>query len=132
MALKSYRELVVWQKAMDLVVAVYQLSASLPSGEKYGLTSQMQRAAVSVPANIAEGYGRVHRGDYLRHLSIARGSLAELETHVAIAVRLEFLGKDAVMEVWELTQEVGKLLGQLIRSLEPDRRGAGETLDPRP
>ena len=92
--MKTYRELDVWKKAVDMVVMVYELTRELPTEEKYGLISQMQRAAVSVPANIAEGYGRVHRGDYVHHLSIARGSLAELETHITIAVRLDFLARE--------------------------------------
>ncbi len=90
MAAKSYRYLEVWQKSMDLVEAVYRLTVEFPKAEKYGLASQMQRAAVSVPANIAEGYGRTHRGDYTHHLSIARGSFAELETLVTIAVRVRY------------------------------------------
>lgn len=118
MALKTYRDLEVWQKAMDLVVMVYEVSRGLPSEEKYGLASQMQRAAVSVPANIAEGYGRTHRGDYLHHLSTARGSLAELETHVTISVRLDFIVREKATEVWNLCQEVGKMLSRLIQSLE--------------
>ncbi len=118
MGLKTYRDLQVWQKAMDLVVATYHLSKSFPSNERFGLVSQTQRAAVSIPANIAEGYGRIHRGDYVRHLSIARGSLAELETHVTIAVRLEFITRDQAMEVWDLSQEVGRMLNKLIRALE--------------
>ena len=87
----TYKDLIVWQKAIDLTVAVYELTEKFPKEEIYGLTSQMQRAAVSIPANIAEGYGRVHRGDYLQHLSISRGSLAELETHIALAARLGFV-----------------------------------------
>jgi len=73
MALKSYRDLEVWQKGVDLVVLLYQLTKLFPDDERYGLISQIRRAAVSIPANIAEGYGRTHRGDYLRHLSIAKG-----------------------------------------------------------
>jgi four helix bundle protein len=87
MSLKSYRDLEVWQKAMDLVEEVYRIAERFPSQEKYGLTGQLQRAAVSIPANIAEGYGRMHRKEYLQHLSIAKGSLAEVETHLALAVR---------------------------------------------
>ena len=117
MTLKTYRDLTVWQKAMDLVVAVYELSRRLPAEERFGLMSQMQRASVSVPANIAEGYGRIHRGEYVHHLSIARGSLAELETHVAIAVRLEYVAREDAVEVWNLAQEVGKMLSSLIQSL---------------
>ncbi len=130
MALKSYRDLEVWQKSMDLVVAVYTLAADFPAQERYGLTSQIQRAAVSIPANIAEGYGRKHRGDYLHHLSMARGSLAELETHLTLAVRLEFAGRERVVEVWNLSQDVGKMLTKLIASLEAHPRP--ETRNPRP
>ena len=116
--MKNYRELEVWKKAMDLVVAPYGLTAEFPAQERYGLASQMQRAAVSIPANIAEGYGRVHRGDYLHHLSIARGSLAELETHIALAVRLEFADRQKAASVWNMTQEVGKMLSSMIRTLQ--------------
>src|SRR2546428_12566266 len=94
MTIKSYRDLLVWQKAMDLVVNSYQLAALLPKSEAYGLVSQIQRAAVSIPANIAEGHGRDHLGDYLHHLSIANGSLMELETHLLLASRLSFLPGD--------------------------------------
>jgi len=133
MALKTYRELEVWQRAMDLVVEVYRLSAEFPSREKFGLTSQIQRAAVSVPANIAEGYGRSHRGDYLHLLSVARGSLAELETHLAIAVRLGFLDRENAMDAWNLSQSVGQMLTKLIRSLESRKEiRRPETRDRRP
>ena len=123
MALKTYRDLELWQRAMDLVVDVYRLAATLPAEEKFGLTSQMRRAAVSIPANIAEGYGRTHRGDYVRHLSVARGSLTELETLMTIAVRVEFVSRDEVVPIWEVCQEVGRMLNKLIRSLRntPDR-----------
>ncbi len=116
--MKNYRELEVWKKAMDMVVAVYGLTAEFPAQERYGLASQMQRAAVSVPANIAEGYGRVHRGDYLHHLSIARGSLAELETHLTLAVRLEFVEREKATVVWNMTQEVGKMLSSMLKNLK--------------
>ena len=78
--IRSYRDLLVWQKEMDLVVESYRIAALLPKSETYGFAIQIQRSAVSVPANIAEGHGRDHLGDYLRHLSIANGSLMELET----------------------------------------------------
>lgn len=118
MGLRTYRDLDVWQKGMDLVVAVYELTKSFPPEEKYGLTGQIQRAAVSIPANIAEGYGRIHRGDYLHHLSIARGSLAEVETHLLIAHRLDFTTPDQTRVAWNLAQDVGKMLTKLIQSLE--------------
>lgn len=89
--MKSYRELLVWQKAMDLVVESYRIASLLPKAELYGLRSQIQRAAVSIPANIAEGHGREHLGDYLHHLSAATGSLMELETHFLITEKLSFL-----------------------------------------
>lgn len=81
MGVESYRDLKVWNKAMDLVVEAYTLAKQLPKMETYGLVNQIQQSAVSVLANIAEGHGREHLGDYLRHLSIANGSLKELETH---------------------------------------------------
>ena len=131
MSLKTYRDLDAWQKAMDLVVAVYKLTKQFPATEKYGLTSQIQRAAVSVPANIAEGYWRTHRGEYLHHLSVGRGSLAEVETHVTIAVRLEIIPRERGVEVWELCQAVGKTLNRLIQSLERRPPEPG-TLNPEP
>lgn len=115
--LTSYRELEVWKRAVDLVEAVYELSRTLPDEEKFGLVSQVRRAAVSVPSNIAEGYGRQHRGDYIRHLSIANGSLKELETQLLITGRLGFITRDQARPVWELTQEVGRMLQALIASL---------------
>lgn len=132
MALKSYRDLEVWRKAMDLVVEVYRLTRFFPADEKFGLTSQVRRAAVSVPANIAEGYGRTKRGDYLQHLSISKGSLAELETHLTIAVRLEFVERNDVLPVWDLAQDVGQMFTKLIASLEknPTRDPKPETRNP--
>jgi len=127
MGLKTYRDLEVWQKAMDLVVEVYRLTKAFPTEEKFGLTSQTRRAAASLPANIAEGYGRTHRGDYLRHLSMARGSLTELETHLTLAVRLDFITRDQAMDTWDLCQRVGMMLNRLIGSLEQ-----GSTPGPHP
>jgi four helix bundle protein len=95
-SIKSYRDLRVWQEAMVLVEMTYELTATLPANEKFGLVSQMNRAAVSVPANMAEGHGSKHRGVYLNHLSISRGSLAELETYFELAVRLRMLKQECV------------------------------------
>lgn len=89
--IKSYQDLDVWQKAMDLVVMCYKLCKKFPKHEVYGLASQLQRAAVSVPANIAEGRQRQHVKEFIQHLSIAYGSLAELETHIQIAGRLGYI-----------------------------------------
>ncbi len=128
--LQSYKELDVWRKSMDLVMAVYALTDRLPANEKYGLISQMQRCAVSIPANIAEGYGHTHRGDYLRHLSIARGSLSELETHLCIVERLGYQNHEDNEEIWRLVQDVGMMLTRLIAALDPPRNPRPETRDP--
>ena len=117
MPLQTYRELKVWQKAIDLVEQVYLLTKGFPQEERFGLVVQMRRAAVSVPANIAEGYGRTHRGDYLRHLSISRGSLLELETHMVIACRLGFVAKEQEDDIAPHIQEVDRMLFGLIESL---------------
>jgi len=118
MPIQTYKELKVWQKAIDLVEQVYLLTKSYPNEEKFGLVSQMRRAAVSVPANIAEGYGRTHLGDYLRHLSISRGSLLELETHLTIAARLGFAAEEHVLVLGPRIQEIDRMLYGLIESLE--------------
>ena len=115
--IKSYQDLVVWQKSIELVKQIYDLTKQFPSEEKYGLKSQLQRAAVSVPANIAEGHGRSHLGDYLRFLSIAKGSLSETETYLILAVKLGLSERAGVKPVWDLSQEVRRMLIRLIRAL---------------
>ncbi len=122
MTIKSYRDLTVWQRAVQLVEATYRVSRCLPPDERFGLTSQMQRAAISIPANIAEGYGRARRKDYMRYLSIAMGSLMELETHFTIAQRLGFFNADQVAPSWELAQEVGRMLNSLIVRLRSSEK----------
>ena len=104
---------------MELVIESYRLCRQFPKSELFGLVAQTQRAAVSVPANIAEGHGREHLGDYLRHLSIANGSLMELETHLLIACRLGYLTEAEAKPAFALTAEVGKMLTGLTRSLKP-------------
>jgi four helix bundle protein len=103
---------------MELVVETYKITRLLPRTEVYGLSSQIQRAAVSIPANIAEGHGREHLGDYLRHLSIASGSLAELETHFQIAYRLKLIGSNDLKPVFALADEVSRMLSGLTRKLK--------------
>lgn len=115
--MKTYKELDVWQRAMDLVVVVYQATQHFPAQEKYGLISQMQRAAVSVAANIAEGWGRGTREDYVRFLFISRGSLMELETHLLIAQRLGFLNEAEVMMMAQQIERISMMLSRLIQSL---------------
>jgi four helix bundle protein len=116
--IQTYRDLEVWQKSMELVEECYRLTKHFPQDELFGLTSQLRRAVVSIPANIAEGHGRLHRADYRRHLSIARGSLMEVETLLQVAVRVGYLDRTQVKAAWARLQEVGRLLNGLIRSLE--------------
>jgi len=115
--INSYRDLQVWQKATDLVIECHRLSRLLPKNETFGLSSQIQRAAVSIPANIAEGYGREHLGDYLHHLSAATGSLMELETHLIIANKLEYLKERELEAVLVQTGEVSRMLAGLTKAL---------------
>ena len=124
MSVQGYRDLAVWQKAMDLVEAVYRATQHWPREEVYGLTNQARRAAVSVPANIAEGQGRRGATEMLHHLSIADGSLHELETHLLIAQRLRYLDGATATILLAQTAEVGRILGGLMRGMrEPgDRR----------
>jgi len=103
---------------MDLVVECYQITRNFPKNEIYGLTSQLQRAVVSIPSNIAEGRERQHRKEFLQHLSIAYGSLAELETHIQIAKRLDYLNANQEKELIGKTAEIGRMINGLRRSLE--------------
>ena len=113
----SYRDLRVWRAAMDLVVASYGLTARLPNRERYGLSSQIERASVSVAANIAEGHGRKHTGAFINHLSIANGSLTELETEVALCLRLGYINEDTAQSVTRGASDVGRMLAGLISKL---------------
>jgi len=113
----NYSELVVWQKAMDLVTEIYKISSTFPSEERFGLSSQVRRAAVSVPSNIAEGHGRKATGAYLNHISIAYGSLMELETQIQIALRLDFINTENTSSLLDKTSEIGKMLNGLKKSL---------------
>jgi four helix bundle protein len=118
MAIKSYRDLKVWQKAIDLVVESYKVVSLLPKNETYCLATQIQRAAVSIPANIAEGHGREHLGDYLHHLSCANGSLMELETHFLIAGKLSYITESQLESVLNNAAELGRMLAGLIGKLK--------------
>ena len=113
----KYSDLVVWQKAMDLVTDIYRLTATFPNEEKFGLASQARRAAVSIPSNIAEGHGRKASGAYMNHISIALGSLMELETQLQIAQRLSFIGQDEMAKLLTRTDEIGKMLSGLKKSI---------------
>ncbi len=117
---ESYRKLEVWQKAMDLAETAYRISRGFPEDERFGMTAQIRRAVISISNNIAEGYGRIHRGDYVHHLSMARGSLMEVENCLTLAVRLGFAQREQAIPTWQLSQSVGAMLTQLIRSLGKD------------
>ena len=117
MSVKDYRELIAWQKAMDLVEMVYRVTDAFPRKEIYGLTSQMRRAVVSIPCNIAEGQARSTTRDFLNFLSIAMGSLKEAETQVLISQRLGYLNAPQTSQLLELTTEVGRVISGLTNSL---------------
>lgn len=116
--IKSYQDLMVWKRSIDLVEAVYRASSTWPSDERFGLTSQVRRASVSIPANIAEGHGRLGDRELARYLSIARGSLREVETHLIIARRLNFLSDEEFDQLHSITEEVGRLLFGLYRRVQ--------------
>jgi four helix bundle protein len=115
--MKSYRDLIVLQKSMNLVTLVYSLTTEFPENEKFGLTSIIKRSAVSIPSNIAEGYGRNYRKDYSRFLQIARGSLFECQTQIEIGVNLNFISVENCKEINDLSIEVEKMLNSLINKL---------------
>ena len=112
--MRSFKDLIVWQKAMDLTAEIYRLAEGFPHAEAWGLTSQIRRAAASVPANIAEGHGRYSTSiEFARHLGIAQGSLAETETFLLLAIRLRYLTDVDAATPMSLIEEVGKMLRAL-------------------
>ena len=121
MSVKNYRDLIAWQKAMDLVAAAYVLADQLPQSETFGLAAQLKRAAVSVPVNIAEGEGRGYQPEFRRYLRIAHGSVREIETEVLIAIRLGFTSQSSAEPIMGLAAEVGRLINGLQRTLIDSR-----------
>ena len=115
--MESYRELIVWQKSMDLVECVYGLAKLLPDNERFMLSAQLCRAAVSIPSNIAEGYGRSATKEYIRFLKIARGSNYEVETQLLICVRLHYLSENDIKKALSICGELSKMLSSLITKL---------------
>ena len=111
----EYRDLLVWQKGMDLVAEVYRLVKLLPKEETYALSDQMRRAVVSIPSNIAEGHGRGSANEFVHFLTIAQGSRAEVETQLQICLRLQYLTERQISAAMSLSQEVGRMLTTLIR-----------------
>jgi four helix bundle protein len=116
--IRSYRDLKVWQQAMDLAEECYRLTRQFPRDELYGMISQVRRSSASVPANIAEGHGRNSRGEYIKFLRVAQGSLKELETHLILAARVRLISEGLIAQVLGRSEGLGKMLRALIRSLE--------------
>ena len=117
-AVRSYKDLVAWQKSMDLVAAVYRASQGFPKEEIFGLVSQIRRSAVSVPSNIAEGHARTSRKEFQYFLSNARGSLAELETQLTIAHQLAYIDETGINQLLDRLGEVGRILNGLLAALK--------------
>jgi four helix bundle protein len=117
---RSYADLEVWKKSMNLVEETYKLARAFPGEERFGLVSQIQRAAVSIPSNIAEGHGRRSTRAYLNHLSISYGSLMELETQIQIAHRLDYIDHNSLRQMLDKTSEIGRMLNGLQQSLNPE------------
>jgi S23 ribosomal protein. len=117
MKIKSYRDLHVWQKSMEFVIECYRIVEKYPKHEIYGLSNQLRRAVVSIAANIAEGHERSHRKEYIQHLSISHGSLAEVETHLEIAQRLQYIDKEEHETLIEKSATIGRMINAHKRSL---------------
>ena len=115
---RSYKDLVAWQKSMALVTEVYRASQEFPKEEVFGLIGQTRRAAISIPSNIAEGHARTSKKEFQYFLSNARGSLAELETHLTIAYQLTYINEMAINQVLDRVGEIGRILNGLISSLK--------------
>jgi four helix bundle protein len=118
---RGFKDLIVWQKAYEFALVIYRQTKSFPKEELYGLTSQLRRAVVSVPANIAEGYERQYRKEYVQFLNIAKGSLGEVETYLLLAKDLGYIESNKFEELEEMRTEIAKLLRGLIGSLKPLR-----------
>lgn len=113
----TYKDLDVWKRAVSLAIRVYQVTRTFPAEEKYGLCAQIQRAAISIPANVAEGWGRGSRKEYVQFLTVARGSLMELETHLFIAEGLEYITDEQLGALQRETADIGMMLNRLMQSL---------------
>ncbi len=124
---KSYKDLVVWQKAMDLAGILYRLTAKLPNYEQFGLISQMRRAAVSIPSNIAEGQARRTSGEFMQFISHAEGSAAELDTQLILSVKLNFITSTEATPCFNLVDEVRRMLNALRRSISSNVRHSPRT-----
>lgn len=115
--IRDYKELDVWKKSVALTTELYKLTSRFPDTERYGLASQIRRATTSIAANIAEGWGRGSRGEYIQFLTVARGSLMELETHLIVASNLHFLNPEEFHALLKPLEDIGKMLNRLIAVL---------------
>jgi four helix bundle protein len=127
--IQNYKELSVWQKSVALTTDLYRFTSHFPDTERYGLTSQIRRATTSIAANIAEGWGRGSRGEYIQFLTVARGSLIELETHLIIAGNLHFLKSDEFDSISKPVNDIEKMLNRLIAVLRTNRHTGRSTRD---
>jgi four helix bundle protein len=116
--IKTYKDLIVWQKSMLLVTEIYKISKYFPKDETYGLVSQMRRCAISIPSNIAEGYGRKSTSDYVRFLRVAAGSLYELQTQMEISLNLGYLKSNKFDKLYESGREIERMLSSLTKKLD--------------
>jgi four helix bundle protein len=116
--MKTYRELIAWQKGIELVLLVYKMARSFPKEELYALADQMKRSSVSIPSNIAEGFGRHSDNDFIRFLNISRGSLFELQTQLEISLRLDFIKSEDYESTMQLATEIDKMLNALISKIK--------------
>ena len=117
-SIKTFRDLLVWQKAMRLVTEIYQQTNTFPSDERFGLVSQIRRSAVSIPSNIAEGYGRQSTKDYIRFLQLARGSLYELQTQMEISLNLQYYNQQDFDRINDSSKEIERMMSSLIRKVK--------------
>jgi four helix bundle protein len=128
--MKSYRELDVWNTAMELAEYVHRSTKNFPKDEMFGLQSQIRRAAYSVPSNIAEGFGRGHTKEFIQFLNNALGSLFEAETQLTLAVKFKYIPREEGLEIWSLTQRIGMMLTKLKKSLQkriPEKKSTRNT-----
>ncbi|HEY9865710.1 MAG TPA: four helix bundle protein [Candidatus Obscuribacterales bacterium] len=115
---KDYKDLIIWQKGIDIAEKCYYLTKNYPKDEMYGMTQQIRRCAVSIPANIAEGYGRRYTREYVRFLTIAQGSVNELETHLILSVKVGLCNSDDLKDIITLLKEESRMIIALIKKLE--------------
>jgi four helix bundle protein len=132
MGIRSFKDLIVWQRSIDMIDEIYRVSRNFPKSEMYALSSQIQRAAVSVAANIAEGNGRNSTREYIHHLSYSLGSLAEVETYLVVSVRLGYVKQAAVSRIEATCDQIGKMLRSLQKALRSKLRRDDEQDPPRP